>query len=70
MTVKILPWKLAAIFSGVSIYELQPGGTGGLPYTTINFNDDINADHNCRRRQRTTMMINKDNVEMGKSWRW
>jgi hypothetical protein len=50
--------------------SLEPSQTGGLPYTTINFNDDINADHNCRRRQRTTMMINKDNVEMGKSWRW
>lgn len=29
VTVKILPWKPEAIFSGVSIYTLQTGGTNG-----------------------------------------
>ena len=39
-------------------------------HTQQSTNDDDNAYHNYGRRQRTTMMINKDNVEMGKSWRW
>lgn len=30
VTVKALPWKPEAVFSGVSIYELRPGGTEGV----------------------------------------
>ncbi|KAL3794462.1 hypothetical protein ACHAW5_010793 [Stephanodiscus triporus] len=30
VTVKALPWRPEAVFSGVSIYELRPGGTGGV----------------------------------------
>ena len=30
VSVKVLPWKPEAIFSGVSIYTLQPGGTNGV----------------------------------------
>ncbi len=54
----------------VDFFDLR-GIKGELPYTTIKFNNNDNADHNCRRQQFTTiMMINKDNVKKGKLWRW
>ena len=30
MTVKILPWSPSPVFSGVSVYKLQPGGNEGI----------------------------------------
>ncbi|KAL9181900.1 hypothetical protein ACHAXT_012243 [Thalassiosira profunda] len=30
MTLKVLPWKPEAVFSGISVYKLQPGGKEGV----------------------------------------
>jgi 8-oxo-dGTP pyrophosphatase MutT (NUDIX family) len=38
-----------------------------VPWRTLGI--DL-KDYNCGRQKRTTMMINKDNVKKGKSWRW
>ena len=58
VTVRVLPWRPEAVFSGVSIYELRPGGEGGVLvaaqrdyWDSINIASDASSDPGAQYRR-------------------